>query len=99
MARHILRLEEFECSNRWYCAATAEIGKLGNKWYVLPYALKMTPYEFVEMLANTFHPDELSLLDGPNGSVLAYSWKSQTAMRKYKNWINAQLRKQQFFVE
>ena len=99
MAKHILRLEEFECAGSWHCAATAEIGKIGNKWYTLPFALKMTPYDFVKLLAEKYQPDTLCLREGPLGSVLIYSWKSQAKMRVFKNWINAQLRKAQFFVE
>ena len=99
MAKHILRLEEFEIAGQWYVAATADIGKIGNKWYTIPFALKMTPYDFVKFLAEKYQPDFLSLSDGPNGSVLHYSWKSQTKMRKFKNDINAQLRKAQFYVE
>ena len=99
MAKHILRLEEFEVHGVWHCAATAEIGKTGNRWYTLPFALKMTPYDFVKMLAETYKPDFLDLKSGPMGSVLVYGWKSQAAMRKYKNEMNAKLRKAQFMVE
>ena len=99
MAKHILRLEEFECAGMWHCAATAEIGKIGNKWYILPFALKMSTYDFVKLLAEKYQPDSLSLREGPYGSVLIYAWKSQAKMRVFKNWMNAQLRKAQFFVE
>lgn len=100
MAKHILRLEEFQGGGgEWYAAATAEIGKIGNKWYTLPYALKMTPFDFVKLLIEKFKPDRISLCDGPQGSVLVYSWNKQSDMRLYKNWMNAQLRKQQFLVE
>ena len=99
MAKHILRLEEFECAGMWHCAATAEIGKIGNKWYTFPFALKMSAYDFVKLLAEKYQPDSLSLREGPQGSVLIYAWKSQAKMRVFKNWMNAQLRKAQFFVE
>ena len=99
MAKHILRLEEFECAGVWYCAAINELGKIGNKWYTLPFALQMTPYDYVKMLVEKFHPDSVHLLDGPNGSVLVYWWRKQADMRVYKNWMNAQLRKYQFMVE
>ena len=99
MAKHILRLEEFECAGRWYVAATADIGKIGNKWYTIPFALKMSAYDYVKLLAEKYQPDSLSLREGSEGSVLVYSWKSQAKMRLWKNWINAQLRKAQFYVE
>ena len=99
MAKHILRLEEFETAGQWYVAATADIGKIGNKWYTIPFALKMSAYDYVKMLAEKYQPDSLSLREGPNGSVLIYSWKSQAKMRLWKNWVNAQLRKAQFLVE
>lgn len=99
MAKHILRLEEFETAGQWYVAATADIGKIGNKWYTIPFALKMSAYDYVKLLAEKYQPDSLSLREGPFGSVLIYSWKSQTKMRLWKNWVNAQLRKTQFYVE
>ena len=99
MAKHILRLEEFECVGNWYVAATADIGKIGNKWYAIPFALKMSAYDYVKMLAEKYQPDSLSLREGPEGSVLIYSWKSQAKMRLWKNYINAQLRKAQVYVE
>ena len=100
MAKHILRLEEFQGGDdNWYVAATAEIGKIGNRWYTIPYALKMSAYDYVELLVTKFKPDRVSLQEGPIGSVLVYSWKSQAQMRLFKNWVNAQLRKHQFFVE
>lgn len=99
MAKHILRVEEFECAGEWYCAAINEIGKIGNKWYTLPFALKMSAYDFVELLITKFKPDNISLKEGPFGSVLIYSWNKQADMRVFKNWANAQLRKVQFYIE
>ena len=99
MARHILRLEEFECAGWWYCTATKEIGKIGNKWYTIPFALKMSSYDFVDLLITKFKPDKISLKEGSLGSVLIYAWKKQSDMRVFKNWVNAQLRKVQFYVE
>lgn len=99
MAKHILRLEEFECGGDWYCAATAELGKIGNKWFTLPFALKMSAYDFVKMLAEQYKPDSLLLKENSFGSTLIYSWKSQTAMRKWKNDINKKLRKAEFYIE
>lgn len=98
MARHILRLEEFECAGRWYVAATADIGKIGNRWYTIPFALGFSAYDYVKLLIEKYKPDTVRLEEGPFGSVLIYSWKSQNAMRKWKNDINAKLRKAQFYV-
>ena len=99
MAKHILRLEEFETAGQWYVAATADIGKIGNKWYTIPFALKMSAYDYVKLLAEKYQPDSLSLREGPYGNVLVYSWKSQAKMRLWKNWVNKQLRANQFYVE
>lgn len=99
MAKHILRLEEFECSGVWHCAAIAEIGKIGNRWYTIPYALKMSAYDYVEVLVKKFQPDNIALLEGPVGSVLTYSWKSQAKMRLFKNWVNKRLREEKFYVD
>lgn len=99
MAKHILRYEEWESTGNWYCSAIADVGKIGNQWYTPARALGMELVDFVKLLAEKFKPDILTFAEGPNGSVLHYCWKSQAAMRKFKNWLNAELRKVKFYVE
>ena len=99
MAKHILRYEEWQCGASWYCSATKEVGKIGNQWYTPARAMKMPLTDYVELIITKFKPDRISFSDGPNGSVLLYSWRSQAAMRKFKNWLNAQLRKVQCYVD
>ena len=100
MAKHILKLEEWQgASGSWYCGAIKEIGKIGNLWYTIPRALNLSLTDYIERLIKQFKPDRISFHDSEQGGVLVYSWKSQTAMRKYKNFINAELRKAQFYVD
>lgn len=99
MAKHILRYEEWEVCGNWYCSAIKEVGKIGNKWYTPARALGMELTDFIQLLVDKFKPDRLAFTDGPNGTMLHYSWKSQAAMRKFKNWLNAELRRVQFYVD
>ena len=99
MAKHILRYEEWESAGTWYCSAIKEVGKIGNQWYTPARAMKMPLTDYVELIITKFQPDSISFHDGPNGSVLLYSWKSQAKMRLFKNWLNAQLRKVQCYVD
>lgn len=99
MAKHILKYEEWECAGNWYCSATKEVGKIGNLWYTPARAMGMELVDFVELLIKEFKPTRIKFTDGPNGSVLHYSWKSQADMRKFKNWLNKQMREVQCYVE
>ena len=52
--------------------------------------------EYVNLLITKFKPDNISYNQEKN--VLIYSWKKQSDMRKFKNWLNAEARKKNFIV-
>lgn len=100
MAKHILKFDEYQGSSKdWHCIASAEIGKIGNQWYTPARALGMKLDEYVEMLIRDFHPDHIQFYNNSENGLLLFSWKSQTDMRKYKNWINKKMRDRKFYVE
>jgi hypothetical protein len=70
--------------------------KGGGVWWLVPRMLQMDPAEYVKMLIETYHADVFYFSDK---SVLLMSWKSQTEMRKFKNWVNKRAREMQFYVE
>lgn len=87
----LLRYEEFQGSSKyWYCNATAR----QVRWWHLPRLLDMTPADFVEFLVKYFKPDSVKW----NGKTLIFCWKSQTQMRKFKNYINKVAREKKFYV-
>lgn len=80
----------------WLCNDTSDLCSIRALWWAPARMLNLSPAAFVEMLIRDFKPDKIQYFE--EADVLVYSWKSQTAMRKYKNWLNAQARKFQFIV-
>lgn len=99
MAKHILQFDELESCGQWSCISIKDVGRIGNQWYTPARALGMELSDFVELIVRKFSPDRISFSDVPPNGLLLFSWESQTQMRKYKNWINKELRRVQFFVE
>ena len=93
---HILKYTEWEQGGYWYCNDVSDIAGPGFHWSAAMRLLNLTPLAFVEMLATQFKPDRIKY--DPEHNVLVYCWKSQQAMRKYKNWLNAEARKRNFLV-
>ena len=91
---HLLRMEEWQSTGtgKWYCNDTSEIGKsAAGLWYTPARMLDMPLDKFVKMLVYDFEVDYISF-----GKTLIYSWDSQTKMRKFKNFINAEARKRNY---
>lgn len=100
MAKHLLRFEELqEANGEWGCYAAQEVGKVGNQWYTPARALSMELSDYVELIVRKFKPDRISFLQSPPDGLLLFSWHSQAQMRLYKNWLNQELRRVQFYVE
>jgi hypothetical protein len=92
----VLKLTEFELNGRWYCSDTSNLGKGSAVWWHLPRMLKVPPVDFVRLLIEQFQPDYIKYSE--EHDVLIYSWRSQAAMRKFKNWANAQARKANYLI-
>lgn len=96
---HLLRYEEFQVGNKWYCNDNKEIGhSQAGLWYVPARMLGISADEYVKMLVEKFEVDNISYMNNgvwPAG-VLVFSWTSQAKMRKFKNWLNAEARKRNY---
>ena len=93
---HLLRYNEWEQSGYWYCNDTKELAGSAGLWWIPARLLGITPAEYVELLIKRFKPDKIKYYQEQD--VLIYAWKSQTAMRKFKNWLNAEARKKNFVI-
>lgn len=95
---HLLRYEEYQSpSGVWYCNDTSEIGRSqAGIWWVPARMLNISLDEYVNMLITKFKVDNISYNKEKN--VLIYSWKKQSDMRKFKNWLNAEARKKNFII-
>lgn len=95
---HLLRYEEWQSpSGAWYCNDTSEIGRSqAGLWWTPARMLGISLDEYVNMLITKFKVSSISYNEEKN--VLVYSWEKQSDMRKFKNWLNAEARKQNFII-
>ena len=90
----IPQLKEWQqASGTWTCAFVDKISPdLDN--YVLPArAMKMDLPTFASFVVKEFKPDVVYY-----NNVLGFAWKNQAQMRKYKNFMNAVFRKQNYII-
>ena len=87
-----IKLTEWqESDGSWHAADISAVGQGSNRWWLVPRALGMSLEDYVQMLVTKYKPDRIKYFE--DADVLTYSWKSQVAMRTFKNQINAMLRK------
>lgn len=95
--KKLLRYDEWQGgSGLWYCNDTSDLCSVRALWWAPARMLNISPEEFTQMLIRDFKPDHLRYCQ--ESDVLIYGWKSQAAMRKYKNWLNAQARKYNYII-
>ena len=83
--------DEWQTSDKyWHCGNTADLGNGSNEWWKLPRLLCMPLEDYVKLVVVTYKPDKVWYHQDSN--VLSFSWKSITAMRKFKNDMNKRVR-------
>lgn len=93
---HLLKYSEWQdACGYWNCNDVSTLVGASSRWWTPARMLGIAPSEFVELLVTKFKPDNISY--SYEYDVLCYSWKSQAEMRKFKNWINAEARRHQFY--
>ena len=93
---HILKLAEFNDGwGNWHCADNTTVNSA--YWWLIPRMLKMELPDYVKWLKETYCPDKITYT--AKGHVLIYSWRNQSQMRKFKNYINKKARETNFMVD
>lgn len=81
---------EFQsASGYWHCMNSSDLGNGSNIWWKFPRSINISLEEYVKVLALNFHAT-LKYLE--KSDTLLFSWKSQSDMRKFKNWANRKYR-------
>lgn len=75
----------------WHAADVSAVGQGSSEWWRVPRALGMDLAAYAELIITKYKPDKVKYFE--DKCVLVCYWKSQAAMRKYKNEVNAMLRK------
>jgi hypothetical protein len=93
----LYRCEEWQgSSGYWYCEHTSTFPHNVQKWVVPARILGVSPADFIQLLIEKFKPDHI--WHNEDCSFVGWGWKSQSQMRVYKNWINAEARKKNFQI-
>jgi hypothetical protein len=86
-----IKLTEWqEGDGSWHAADISAVGQGSSRWWLVPRALGMSLPDYVQMIITKYKPDRIKYFEDAN--VLTYSWKSQAAMRLFKNNVNKMLR-------
>lgn len=94
---HLMKYTEWQGANgMWYCNDTSDLLSVCSLWWAPARMLNLSPANYVEWLVKEFKPDLVRY--DQERDVLVYGWRSQTAMRVFKNKINALARKYQFIM-
>lgn len=94
---HLLRYEEWQGAGRaWYCNDTSDLKNGSALWWLPARMLKKTPAEYVKMVIEDFHPDYIYC--NSDGSFVSWCWENQNDMRRFKNYINAVARRENFII-
>lgn len=95
---HIYKMSEWEIADKWYCNDVTELGKNSGLWWYPVRLLGISPADFVLMLKNEYHADNISYAE--DRDVLIYSWNKEnySYMHKFVLMINRTARNKQFFV-
>ena len=94
---HLLKYSESEdASGNWHCNDLEELGKGSSIWHLPSRMLKKSPAEYLKWVIENYKPDTVKYSD--DYSVVFWTWKSQTQMRKFKNAMNALARKNNFMI-
>ena len=94
---HVLKYSEWQGgSGNWYCNDVADLGGQSGLWWVPAIMLEMTPSEYVQWLADNYHPDHISF----DEKTLVYSWAKEhyALMHKFLLYINKISRNKNFLV-
>lgn len=93
----IYKMIEWQSGNgNWCCNCVDNFAGGSGEWYLPARVLKISPAEFITLLLSKYKPDHFHF--NKEKCFCHWSWSSQTAMRRFKNDINAAARKNNFVI-
>ena len=82
-------------SGSWNCNCIDKLSTNAGAWYTPARILGWDPADYVQYVIDNFHPD---IHYNKEKCLVFFSWKDQSQMRKFKNWINAAARKANYQI-
>lgn len=93
---HILKYEEWESNGKWLCGDVSALAAGSNTWWYPCALLNITPIEFVKLLIDKFHCNNIHYTF--KNDVLIYKFSTLEDCRKFKNYINKVAREKKFYI-
>ena len=92
----IWQVKEWESESGWHCNCVDDLANNSAAWWLPARVLGISPADFIKLLLTKYKPDEFYF--NPDTCFCCWSWKSQSQMRLYKNWINRIAREKKFEI-
>ena len=94
---HIYSVSEWKSpTGHYHCGDMSDLANNSNAWWIPCRILEITPEDYVKMLVDKFKVDYLRYSE--EHDILFFSWNNQTAMRKYKNFINKEAKEKKAYI-
>lgn len=92
----LYRMSEWQgSSGMWYCNCVDNLAGDSGYWVHPARILGMTPAEYLKWAISNYKP---IISYNEDRSLLFFCWENQSAMRRFKNYINAAARKVNYQV-
>ena len=94
----VYKLSEFQDQGKgyWHCVCVEGLGHSAAQWFVPARILGLSPAAYVKYIIDNFKPDDIYI--NKEKCLVFFSWKKQSDMRKWKNFINAKAREKNFQI-
>ena len=93
---HILFFTEWESNGKWLCGDVSALAAGSNTWWYVPALLNISPVEYVKLLMDKFHCNDIHY--ELKYDVLIFRFSTLADCRKFKNYINKVAREKKFYI-
>lgn len=95
---HVYRCVEWQdATGNWLVNDITSMTSIAVKWWVPMRMLNLTPEDYIRLLKDKFHVNYMKYVK--DADLLIFSFTTQEAARKYKNWINKEARNRNYIID
>ena len=93
----IFRLSEWQSpTGYWHCGCTDDLAHDSGAWYLPARILNLAPAQYIKLVLEEYKPDDYFL--DADKCLFFFSWKSQIAEARFRNYINKKAREVGFTI-
>lgn len=93
----LYKMSEWEDPIGWHCGDVEALGKNSNAWWYPARILNLSLADYITFIIDNYKPDYYYF--DKQAFLFAFSWKNQSKMREFKNFINRKARERNFQIE